>query len=170
MAESRVSLRFRSGQAPAGRIGSVLSETEMAETERAAKSAQVEEQPTPGTQLERLIAVTLLAGVLASTFIVFVGGVVYLWRHGTSTVDYRAFHGEPSNLLSLQGIRKEVIAFSGQGIIQFGLMLLVGLQVVRVALAGVYFLASRDRVFVAFTGIVLALLAYGLMFEAAGAR
>jgi uncharacterized membrane protein len=121
-------------------------------------------------RVEKLMGMTLLAGVLASTLVVLLGGVAYVWRHGGSIIDYRVFHGEPSDFTSLKGIRKDVQAFSGRGIIQLGLILLVGLQVVRVAMTGVFFLAGRDRMFVAITTIVLALLAYGLVFESAGVR
>jgi uncharacterized membrane protein len=139
----------------------------MLETEPLSEVVEVEQHRGSHTQMEKLIGVTLLAGVLASTFVVFVGGVIYVSRHASLTIDYRVFRGEPSDLRCLTGIAKDVRALSGRGIIQFGLVLLVGLQVVRVALTGVLFLVSRDRVFVAITSIVLALLAYGLIFESA---
>jgi uncharacterized membrane protein len=145
--------------------------TDLLEEERLVLSEAVEvEQPHgPRTQMEKLIGATLLAGVSASTFVVLLGGLIYVSRHGSVTIDYHVFRGEPSDLRSLAGIAKGVKAFSGQSMIQFGLVLLVGLQVVRVALTGALFLISRDRVFVAITTIVLALLAYGLIFESAGA-
>jgi len=143
-------------------------ETDMLETESLSEAVEIEPRANFKAQAEKLIAVTLLAGVLASTFIVLLGGLIYAWRHAHTIVDYRVFRGEPSDLRSLSGIGKDVKALSGRGIIQFGLILLVGLQVVRVALTGALFLISRDRVFVAITTIVLALLAYGLIFESAG--
>src|SRR5271157_4410277 len=146
--------------------------TDLLEAEASALSeaVEVERHPDPRTQMERLIGVTLLVGVLVSTFVVLLGGVIYVSRHASMTTDYRVFRGEPSDLRSLTGIGKDVKAFSGRGMIQFGLILLVGLQVVRVVLTGVLFLVGRDRVFVAITTIVLALLAYGLIFESAGAH
>jgi uncharacterized membrane protein len=145
---------------------------DLLETEASAlkEAVEVERHPDPRTQMERLIGVTLLVGVLASTFVVLLGGVIYVSRHASMTTDYRVFRGEPSDLRSLTGIGNDVKALSGRGMIQFGLILLVGLQVVRVALTGVLFLIGRDRVFVAITTIVLALLAYGLIFESAGAH
>ena len=140
----------------------------MLETEQLSEAVEVEQQRPSRTQMEKLIGITLLAGVLVSTFVVFLGGVIYVWRHSGSTVDYRVFRGEPSDLRSLVGIGKDLKALSGRGMIQFGLILLVGLQVVRVVMTGVLFLLSRDRVFVAITTVVLALLAYGLIFESAG--
>lgn len=129
-------------------------------------------QPTRAStaQMEGLIGVTLLVGVLASTIIVFFGGLVYVWRHSAMTVHYRVFRGEPSDLRSLRGIWEDVKTFSGRGIIQLGLILLVCLQVVRVILTGVLYLKIRDRMYVAVSAIVLALLLYGLVIESAVRR
>jgi uncharacterized membrane protein len=115
-------------------------------------------------RMEKLIGVVLLTGVLASAAIVLFGGVVYMWRHGSTPVHYRIFRGEPSDLRSLAGIWKDFENGSGRGAIQFGLMLLVGIQVIRVALTGVLFLLNRDKVFVVITFLVLALLSYALFF------
>jgi len=144
--------------------------TDLLESEAVTEVVEVERHADPRTQMEKLIGITLLAGVLASTLVVLLGGLIYVSRHGSTTVDYRVFRGEPSDLRTLSGVGKDVVALSGQGMIQFGLILLVGLQVVRVALTGAFFLISRDRIFVAITTIVLALLAYGLIFESAGAH
>ena len=115
-------------------------------------------------RMEKLIGVVLLAGVLASAAIVLFGGVVYMWRHGASPVHYRIFRGEPSDLRNLAGIWKDFEHGSGRGAIQFGLMLLVGVQLVRVALTGILFLLNRDKIFVVITFLVLAMLSYALFF------
>jgi uncharacterized membrane protein len=115
-------------------------------------------------RMEKLIGFVLLAGVLISAFIVLFGGVLYMWRHGSTPVHYRIFRGEPSDLRTISGIWKDFEHGSGRGAIQFGLMLLVGVQVIRVALTGVLFLLSRDKVFVVITFLVLALLSYALFF------
>jgi uncharacterized membrane protein len=120
--------------------------------------------------MERVIGVMLLVGVLASTIIVLFGGAVYVWRHAHMAVHYRVFRGESSDLRRLAGIWEDVKAFSGRGIIQLGLMLLVSLQVLRVILTGALFVKSRDAVFIFISGLVLALLMYGLVFEPAMGR
>ncbi|SPE45142.1 conserved membrane hypothetical protein [Candidatus Sulfotelmatobacter sp. SbA7] len=148
----------------------VPSRTEMSEPDRATEAATFDQHPDSRTRMEKLIGVTLLAGVLVSTFVVLLGGLIYVSRHASMHTDYRVFRGEPSDLRSLAGIGKDAKAFSGRGMIQFGLVLLVALQVVRVALTGALFVISRDGVFVVITTIVLALLAYGLIFESAGAH
>jgi uncharacterized membrane protein len=115
-------------------------------------------------RMEKLIGLLLLVGVLTSAVIVLAGGVIFLWRHGSSPVHYRVFRGEPSDLRTLAGIWGDAQALSGRGIIQFGLVLLVAVQVVRVGLTGVLFLLNRDGKFVAITSMVLFLLAYALFF------
>ncbi len=116
-------------------------------------------------RLERLIGSVLLAGVFASAVIVCSGGALFLWRHGGATVHYRVFRGEPSDLCSIEGAVKDAKSFSGRGIIQLGLMLLVAVQVVRVGLATFLFAVSRDRVFVLVSLLVLGMLSYGLLVQ-----
>ena len=115
-------------------------------------------------RMERLIGIVLLAGVLISAFIVLFGGALYMWRHGSSPVHYRIFRGEPSDLRNLAGIWKDFEEGSGRGAIQLGLMLLVGVQLIRVALTGILFLLNRDKVFVVITFLVFAMLSYALFF------
>lgn len=115
-------------------------------------------------RMEKLIGIVLLAGVLASATIVLFGGVLYMIRHGSAPVHYRIFRGEPSDLRSISGIWKDFEEGSGRGAIQFGLMLLVGIQVIRVALTGVLFFLNRDKIFVVITFMVLAMLSYALFF------
>ncbi len=115
-------------------------------------------------RMEKLIGLVLLVGVLASAGIVLFGGVLYMWRHGETPVHYRIFRGEPSDLRSLEGIWKDFGEGSARGAIQLGLMLLVGVQLIRVALTGLLFLLNRDRVFVVITFLVFAMLTYALFF------
>lgn len=115
-------------------------------------------------RIEKLMGVVLLVGVLLSAITVVVGGFVFLWRHGSSPVHYRIFRGEPSDLKTLSGIWADAARGSGRGIIQCGLLLLVGVQLVRVALTGFLFLINRDRAFVVITTLVLGLLTYALFF------
>jgi uncharacterized membrane protein len=115
-------------------------------------------------RMEKLIGFVLLAGVLASAAAVLFGGALFMWRHGSSPVHYRIFRGEPSDLRNIAGIWKDFEHGSGRGAIQFGLMLLVGVQLIRVALTGVLFLLNRDTVFVVISFLVLTMLTYALFF------
>ena len=113
--------------------------------------------------IEETVGNLLRAGVSLSAFVVLVGGVIYLARHGRAPADYRVFRGEPSDLKSLRGIVRDAYGLHARGIIQFGLLLLIATPVVRVAFSIWGFAAEEDRMYMIFTGIVLVVLLYSLL-------
>jgi len=114
-------------------------------------------------RIENILGNLLRAGVVFSAIIVFFGGVVYLARHGRAPADYRVFQGEPSELRSLPGVVRDAMDFSGRGIIQLGLLFLIATPVARVIFSIWGFAAERDRMYVVFTVIVLAILIFSLV-------
>lgn len=114
-------------------------------------------------RIDGVIGNLLRVGVVVSSLIVLVGGGLYLTRHGTELPDYHIFHGEPSELCSILGIMKFISSFTGRGIIQFGLLLLIATPVMRVAFTVISFTIQRDRVYVGVTLIVLAVLLFSLV-------
>ena len=98
--------------------------------------------------------------------IVLIGGGLYLKRHGTELPNYHIFYGEPSTLRSIPGIVKAASSFTGRGIIQFGLLLLIATPVMRVAFTVVSFIIQKDRMYVGVTLIVLSV----LLFQPGGRR
>jgi uncharacterized membrane protein len=113
-------------------------------------------------RIDELIGGLLIVGVVVSSLIVLIGAGLYLKRHGTQLPNYHVFYGEPSGLRSVSGIIKEASSFSGRGIIQFGLLLLIATPVMRVAFAVVAFIIQRDRIYVGVTLIVLSVLLFSL--------
>jgi uncharacterized membrane protein len=114
-------------------------------------------------KLENLVGNLLRAGVSLSAFVVAFGAIVYLARHWGEPANYRVFRGEPSELKSVGGIIRFAFGFHGRGIIQFGLLLLIATPVFRVALSIWGFAEERDRMYIVFTCIVLAVLLYSLL-------
>jgi uncharacterized membrane protein len=114
-------------------------------------------------KIEIIIGNLLRTGVILSATVVLAGGVIYLFRHGWAVADYRTFHGEPEEYRTLRGIFGQVIALRGRGIIQLGLLLLIATPVVRVAFSVWGFAKEHDRMYVAFTLFVLAILLYSLL-------
>jgi uncharacterized membrane protein len=112
--------------------------------------------------MEQILGNLLRAGVVLAAAVVFVGGVVYLVRHGGERPDYHTFHPQPDNLHSIAGIWHEALALHGRGIIQLGLLLLVLTPISRVAFAAVGFLLEGDKVYVVITVIVLSVLLFSL--------
>ena len=114
-------------------------------------------------RMENTIANMLRAGVILSATVVLIGGVAYLIRHGTAPADYRIFRGEPSSLSGARGIAHGVIRLQSRAVIQLGLLFLIATPVARVAFAVYGFAEERDRLYAAFTVIVLAILGYSLL-------
>jgi uncharacterized membrane protein len=114
--------------------------------------------------VEQLIGRLLQIGVATAAVVTIIGGVLLLMQHGSATPMYSVFHGQPDYLTSLGGIARGVREFRSESIVQLGIVLLIATPVARVAFTLVAFLLQRDRVYVVITTIVLALLAYGLIF------
>lgn len=112
--------------------------------------------------IEVIIGNLLRVGVLLAASVVSVGAVVYLARHGQATVNYRIFRGEPADLRGIRGIVRDGLALQGRGIIQFGLLLLIGTPVARVAFSILGFAKEHDGMYVVFTSIVMIILLYSL--------
>ncbi len=108
--------------------------------------------------VERLVSVVLRGGVLAAAAVTAVGGAVYLSRHAAEPVNFRVFNGEPATLRTLPGIVHGAAAFRGEWIIALGLLLLIATPVARVAVLLIAFARERDRLYVAVSALVLAVL------------
>jgi len=113
-------------------------------------------------KVEEIVADILRAGVVLAATVVAVGGLIYLVHHGHAPADYRVFHGEPSELRGVAGIVRFALHGGGRGLIQLGLLLLIATPVVRVAFSIVGFAAEKDRMYVAFTTVVLMVLLFSL--------
>ncbi len=112
--------------------------------------------------VEMIMGTLLRIGVSLSAVIVLLGGVLYLARYGGTAPGYGTFAGEPVRLTTLRGIVESAWSWSGRGIIQFGLLLLIATPVARVVFAIVAFALERDRLYVIVALIVCAILLFSL--------
>ncbi|GAP94163.1 DUF1634 domain-containing protein [Leptolyngbya sp. NIES-2104] len=119
--------------------------------------------PSHEAQLERSISTLLQCGVWLSSLIVLIGGVLYLMRHGSESVDYRVFRGEPAMYRSLPGIITSMLTGHRRGIIQFGLVVLIATPILRVLLCFIAFLRWRDFTYLTITALVLSGLIYSFV-------
>lgn len=113
-------------------------------------------------QIDRIIGAILRSGVVLSALVVFAGGAVYLLHHGLEHPNYRVFHGEPNDLRSVSGILSDAVSCKGRGVIQLGLLFLIGTPVARVAFTILAFALQRDRTYVIVTLIVFAALLFSI--------
>jgi len=114
-------------------------------------------------RLESIIGNLLRAGVLLAAATVFTGGVLYLVAHHADTVNYRQFSPGNASIQSLRGAVQSAAQLNSEGLIQFGLLLLIATPVARVVLAAVGFSLEKDWLYAAVSIIVLAILVFSLL-------
>lgn len=126
-------------------------------------------QPTfKDVNMQAVLGWVLRIGVFVSTAVVFIGGVVYIYRHGHSIVNYKDFKGVPQFVHTIPGIIQGVLNFRGQAIIQAGIILLVATPVVRILFSAFGFVMERDWLYLAITLIVLCIIVAGVFTGSAG--
>jgi uncharacterized membrane protein len=113
-------------------------------------------------RVEILIANLLRAGVLIAALVVIGGAVPYLGLHPRARVAYHTFRGEPDELTTVHGILQYAFSGNARGVMQLGLLLLIATPIARVAFSAIAFAIERDRMYIVFTLIVLAVLLYSL--------
>lgn len=111
-------------------------------------------------RMEQNLSQLLKTGVMIAALVVFMGGVLYLARHGATLPDYKVFHGQPANLRSISGIVTDALSMRSRGAILFGVLLLIATPVARVLFTFFAFARERDVIYAVMTLIVLTLLIY----------
>lgn len=115
-------------------------------------------------KIDEIISKMLRVGVLTAAALVLLGGVMYLFQHPGPIPDYKHFHGEPVILRDPMRIFLGAIHGRASEMIQLGLVVLILTPIARVFLCVVGFFSQRDRLYVAVSGLVLAVLLYSLVF------
>ncbi len=119
-------------------------------------------------QLEQLLGKLLIWGVAVAACVALSGGVWYLGRHGMEAPHYKTFTRELPELMSLRGVLAGIRAGHSLNLIQLGLLLLIATPLARVLASLVVFLRRADYLYCAISGIVLAVLVFGLIFSGHG--
>jgi uncharacterized membrane protein len=114
--------------------------------------------------VEQVIGRLLQIGVFAAAAVAIAGAILVLVQHGSRAPAFREFHTAPDHLTSIGGILRGVRESRSESIVQLGIVLLIVTPMLRVAFTLVAFVLQRDRVYIAITTVVLALLMYGLAF------
>lgn len=121
------------------------------------------EDPGDGTSrdLSLLVARTLRIGVSLAGLIALVGGIGYLWRHGSETLpdlshfSYNALPENAPSYTTLGGILGSVGQMNPIGWIQFGVLVLILTPFLRVVISFFDFLKQRDWLYAGITAFVL---------------
>ncbi|MEH2349612.1 MAG: DUF1634 domain-containing protein [Nostoc sp.] len=114
-------------------------------------------------RFEQFLGNLLRTGVILATALVFIGGILYLIRHGNQPPNYQFFRGELPEFRSPSGVVTSVESGRHRGIIQLGLLVLIATPVVRVACSLLIYFRQRDFTYIIVTLIVLLGLLYSLL-------
>jgi len=105
---------------------------------------------------QQLIGNLLRYGVWISLAVAFLGGLVYLFNHGTETVNYATFiENDRSIFQVVASVFEGIATFQGESLIFLGIILLFLTPVLRVILSLFSFLLEKDYLYVGITLVVI---------------
>jgi uncharacterized membrane protein len=112
-------------------------------------------------RVEQFIGRLLRIGVLTAAAVVLAGAAAFLAHVGHTPANFLIFRDDHTEIGSIGAIVRRALAGDSRAIVQMGLVLLMATPIARVALTLVAFALQRDRLYVAITALVLALLVSG---------
>lgn len=113
--------------------------------------------------METIMGRLLQVGVLLASFVMLVGGILYVRAHHAATPDYRVFKSEPQALRHVGGVVKGVAGGDPEAVIELAVLLLIATPVARVVFALIAFGIERDKLYIAVSAVVLAVLLFGFI-------
>jgi uncharacterized membrane protein len=113
--------------------------------------------------MEMTMGRLLQFGVLLASFVMLVGGILYVMAHHDGAPDYRVFKSEPQTLRHIGGVMSRVAAGDSAAIIQLAVLLLIATPVARVVFALIAFGIERDKLYIGVSAVVLAVLLVGFL-------
>lgn len=114
-------------------------------------------------QMEAIMGRLLQVGVSLAATVVLVGGVMYLFAHWGAQANYRVFRARPIQLRHPMALLRGIARGDASAIIAAGVLLLVATPICRVIFAVIAFSIERDRLYVAISLTVLAVLLLGML-------
>ena len=112
--------------------------------------------------IQTALGTLLRAGVFLASFIVAVGAVLYIYRHGSEQADFHTFRGDTSLYRSFTAVIQGVFTGKGRAIIQLGIIVLIATPIARIAFSVFSFLMEKDYLYVVITLIVLSIILISL--------
>ena len=114
--------------------------------------------------MQQAIGNMLRAGVLLSATVASVGGIMYVFKHGTELIPiYTAYKGEPAIFRSIPGVLKGTLALQSSSIMQLGVLLLIATPIFRVLFSFFAFLLEKDYLYTVITFIVLSIITFSML-------
>ncbi|SFG95947.1 DUF1634 domain-containing protein [Pedobacter insulae] len=112
-----------------------------------------------------ILGTLLRVGVIVSTSIVLIGGIIFMSSHTQAVVSFEHFKPEEAKFSSIADILFGVRSFDGLAIIQFGVLLLIFTPIARVVFSIFSFLMEKDYMYVLIGLIVLCVIIASLYLD-----
>lgn len=118
-------------------------------------------------KIEEIMGVILIIGTLLAVILVMIGGTLYLIDHGGDlrSTSILSISNYPSNF---REIINGLYTSSALAIIELGLLVLVGIQLLRVGLLVIYYLFIADYYFTVISLFIFAVLIYSSLAQPSG--
>lgn len=117
-------------------------------------------QETTNSWLERTTRTLLVFGTWISFTLILLGGLGIIYQYGD-----RVIQPETANIHFGLLPDNNIFASAPHSLIELGLLLLVVVQVLRVALLFFYYVQLKDRWFILISGFILVSLLYSLLWN-----
>lgn len=117
--------------------------------------------------IQVILGKLLRVGVLLSTIIVLIGGIILILTHANQQVSFKNFKPEEAKFSSIADIFVGLCTFDGLAIIQFGVLLLIFTPIARVVFSIFSFLMEKDYMYVGIGIIVLCVIITSLYLDIA---
>ena len=109
-------------------------------------------------RLRLLLSRLMIWGIVLAAVVMLAGGAVFLAHHAGQVPGDHKFTGEPGDLRHPVGIFKAALRGNDDCLIQVGVLLMLFNPLVRVAMAGLGYIAAKDRLYAGIAAVVLGVL------------
>ncbi|MBY0542853.1 MAG: DUF1634 domain-containing protein [Sphingobacteriaceae bacterium] len=117
--------------------------------------------------VQLLLGTLLRVGVLISSAVILLGGIIFLSTQSNAVVSFSEFKPEQVKISSIANIFEGLKTFDGLAIIQFGVLLLIFTPIARVVFSIFSFLLEKDYLYVVIGTIVLCVIITSLYLDVA---
>lgn len=108
-----------------------------------------------------LIGKTMMIGISLSVTALLFGGITYLAFNGHHVIHYQLFQQPIPMLTSIKGVLFNLTS-NPLAWIQLGLLILIGIQMIRVILTAWLFIQKKDKCFAIISLLIFAILIHSL--------
>lgn len=115
--------------------------------------------------IQQVIGHLLRYGIWTALTVACIGGMIYIFRHSTETVNYSRFIEKDEDIFHIVSAAVSgMLQWKGRSIILIGVLLLFLTPVLRLVFSLVAFLFEKDYLYVGITALVILIISFSIFF------